>query len=240
MSDHRTLRGVAPRTAWPALALGAVLALTATGCTSAGDDPPPVDTRAAGADEGEGGPAGSGADEEPAAPEPDEELTTERPADGDADGGGEPSDDGPAGDAPADDPGGDDGSGGDSPGDDEEVSPPAPLPLTGTEWHVVSVTTGGETVRADSTVVGRLVLDDDGGLGVRACNSISGTARQLGGGRLDLETGLGTLRMCTGLQQRLENGVVAFLDGTADYAVTGDRLVLTKANGDRMELRGTR
>jgi heat shock protein HslJ len=120
----------------------------------------------------------------------------------------------------------------------ENVSPSAALPLTGTEWQVASVTVGGETVRAAADVVGRLVIGDDGTLGIRACNSMGGTAERLGAGSLALEVGMSTRALCLGPQQDLEDAVTAFVDGTADYRVTGARLVLSKPNGDRMELDG--
>lgn len=104
----------------------------------------------------------------------------------------------------------------------------ADRPLVGTEWHLTApvAATDDETVLRE---IGSTITfgSDRRVSGKAGCNRFTGTAE------VDAESvvfgALATTRMaCDPVSEAVESEVLAVLDGTVAYRITGDRLELTR------------
>lgn len=109
-------------------------------------------------------------------------------------------------------------------------------PLTGSSWNLSSYAgaAGAQVRAATDPAVGTLNFLDDGKVaGSTGCNRFSGTYRQ-SGADLAITIGLTTAAACSGPAGRQDTAVIAALGKVSTAEASGDRLVLSDAQGAKL------
>lgn len=124
-------------------------------------------------------------------------------------------------------------------GQDTEIVlvPKQDLPLTGTRWHLDTVTTGGLAQSSDGTAT--LVFDQDKVQITTECNSGRATYRMAGDKIVFEGTGL-TRKACPDELMQAEQAIVPVLDGEVSFRIHNETLELTHPSGNGLRLRGQR
>lgn len=109
-----------------------------------------------------------------------------------------------------------------------QTSEVADRPLVGTEWHLTAPVAATDDEAVLREIGSTITFGSDGRVSGKAgCNRFTGPA-EVGADTVAFGT-LATTRMaCDPVSEAVESEVLAVLDGTVAYRITGDRLELTR------------
>jgi heat shock protein HslJ len=110
----------------------------------------------------------------------------------------------------------------------------ADRPLTGVQWSIDSVTVDGATHKAPDSA--RVLIHESGeASGSTGCNTF-GARADVEGDRVRLRDAMFTEKACADTPAAFEKSLGRVLEGGLTAKIQGDRLTLTTADGDTVEL----
>jgi heat shock protein HslJ len=111
-------------------------------------------------------------------------------------------------------------------------------PLVGPRWSVQSLIDGETAASVPAGADARLTFGDGRVTGSTGCTDFDGAA-SVGDGSITFSRLTTRARACPPKLEALDRTILDLLHGRLSYAVTGDRLTLTRADGTGLDLRAT-
>ncbi|MBB4765781.1 META domain-containing protein [Amorphoplanes digitatis] len=109
-------------------------------------------------------------------------------------------------------------------------------PLTGPRWSVQSLIDGDAAASVPAGADAHLTFRDGRVTGSTGCTDVDGAA-SIGDGSITFSRLTSRGKACPPELEALERTVLGLLNGKLAYRITGDRLTLTRADGDGLDLR---
>jgi heat shock protein HslJ len=109
-------------------------------------------------------------------------------------------------------------------------------PLMGTQWRLDSLTANDTSVDAPDDVDAYVVVDDSRIGGNTGCNSFGGDIEAADDQSLTLGDVIATKQACPGTAGEIDKAMLQVLHNEVTVDIDGDRMTLTNAAGDALEL----
>ncbi|MET8154614.1 META domain-containing protein [Actinoplanes sp. NPDC049668] len=109
-------------------------------------------------------------------------------------------------------------------------------PLTGPRWSVQSLIDGEAAASVPAGADAHLTFRDGRVTGSTGCTDVDGAA-SIGDGAIIFSRPAGRKQDCPPELEAFDRAVLGLLKGKVAYRITGDRLTLTRADGDGLDLR---